>query len=316
MQIWGIRVCGVAGVARVLLGALLVTSGFAKVPVFREFGFSLESVFGFGPGASFLSAVGVLGTEIIVGGMLVLGVRTRAAGFCVLFMGAAFAGVQCARTFLGVEVPCYCLGVLGNFPPWIELGVDLLLIGLAIIVVQGRDCAVRGLRGRYGWLLLILPAVLPVIVTGIREPPQKVPGGQVILQRLRAGLPASPDDERGIVLCLDLDDFRCSICFDDLISLLDTIRSVDLPAWGKGAAAVLRLSEGDADSCAWRLHRWARETGITGPLAVVSAEEFDEATGGKSVVWLAQGLDRVVRVWDLPLGPALRGEVLSSLAGR
>ncbi len=315
MQIRGIGAWrGAAGVARVLLGGLLMTSGLAKIPVFGEFTVSLESIFGFGPGVAFLSAVGVLGTEVIVGGMLVLGVRTRPAGFCALFMGAAFAGVQCAKISRGVEIPCYCMGVIGNFSPWIELGADLLLIILSLIVLQGKEGTVGGLRGRYAWLLLILPAALPIVVTGIRDLP--LTGGEVILQRLRAGQPTGTDDGRGIVLCLDLDDFRCSICFEDLISLLDTLRSVDLPAARRGAAAVLRLSEGDADSSAWRLRRWARETGITGPLTVVSAEEFDEATRGKSAVWLSEGFHRVVRAWDLPLGPVQRGEVLSWLSGR
>ncbi len=315
MRIRGIRGrWGGVGVARVLLGGVLMTSGFAKVPVFREFSVSLESMFGFGPLAALLSAAGVLGAEIIVGGMLVLGVRTRLAGFCALFMSAGFAGVQSGKIFRGVEIPCYCMGVLGNFSPWIELGADLLLIILAMVALQGKEYAAGGLGGRYAWLLLILPAVIPVIVAGIRDLP--VNGGEVFLQRLRADQPAGPDDGRGIVLCLDLDDFRCSICFEDLISLLDTLRSVDHPTAWEGAAAVLRLSEAEADSGEWRLRRWARETGITGPLTVVSADEFDVATRGKSAVWLAEGYHRVVRAWDLPLGPVLRGEVLSSLAGR
>lgn len=318
MRISGIRGwCSAAGPARFLLGALFLTAGFAKVPVIREFGVSLESIFGFGPAVAYPSAVGALGAEIVIGGMLILGVRTRVASFCALFMGAAFAGVQCARIFRGAETPCYCLGVLGNLPSGIELAVDFLLISLAVVILRGREYerVLRRPRRRYGWLLLIMPAILLVIVPGTRESSRKAYGGQAILQMLRAEQPKAQSEERGIVLCLDLDDFRCSICFDDLISLLDTLRSVDHATAGRGTAGVLRLSEGEADSCAWRLHRWARETGITGPLAVAPAEEFDEATGGKSVVWLAVGLDRVVRAWDLPLGPALRGEVISSLAG-
>ncbi len=306
---------GLAGSARTLLGGLLLTTGLAKVPVLGEFGVSLGAMFGFGLEVALLFAAGVIGGEILIGGMLVLGVRTRTAGVCALILGAAFTGLQCARIFHGAAKPCYCLGVLGNFPSGIELGVDLLLVVLAVIVLRGRDSAgeFRGLRWRDAWLLIV-PAI--VFAPLFRAVPVKANGDQVIFQRLRAGMPAASRDGRGIVFCLDLDNFRCALCFDDLTSLLDTLRAVDFPASGKAAAAVLRLPEGDMDSSAWRLQRWARETGFTGPLAVVPAEEFDGATGGKSVVWLAEGLDRVVKAWEFPLGPVLRDEVVSSLAGR
>jgi hypothetical protein len=121
-----------------------------------------------------------------------------------------------------------------------------------------------------------------------------------------------PFREKEIVLCLNLDEFHCSLCFDDLVALLDSLRSIK-PGSARGrVAAVLRSNE-PADSTGWRLHRWGRETGISGPIAVLQAAEFDDVTGGKSIVWITRRMDRILKMWELPLGERGRAEILAAL---
>ncbi len=299
--------------ARVILGALFLTTGIAKVPVLREFGIALESILGVGPAVASWAAAGVGGVEIAVGLTLLLGTRVGLAGLCSLLMAAAFAAIQTARLLRGAGTPCYCFGILGNLPAGIELGLDILLIVLSILALRGRSRDVgvpAGSRaGRSAWLALIIPACVLSIPLALPETPATA--GEAILRKLDAAQQAPPPQKREVVLCLNLDDFHCSLCFDDLLVLLDTLRSINSPAGTNVPAAILRLSP--PDSSGWRLHRWARETGIGGPIAVVPADEYDAATGGRSLLWIAVGRERVVKSWELPLGAGRREEAIASM---
>lgn len=305
-----------SGAARILLGAFLLTAGLAKVPDVDGFATALQSIAGLGPAPAFWSAVGVLGVEIIVGSLLVLGIYRVAAGLSALIIAAAFAGVQSVKLLRGTDVPCHCLGVLGELPGGIELGLDILLFLLALAVLRerGRAEGVRRAGRTFVLLGVIVPGCLLMLRLAVPDSPAMNAGGQVILQKLKAEQTAGPGDARVVVVCLNLEDFQCSVCFDDLISLLDTVRSINVPGLRKEVAAVLRMGGTFADSARGGLHRWARETGIAGPVAVVSAEEFDDATGGRSLLWVTEGMERVAGLWELPLGASRRREVIAALA--
>ncbi len=300
--------------ARILLGAVFLTAGIAKIPVLRDFGFALGTIARLGPEVTPWVAAGVLMGEIALGLMLCLGWCVTEAGYGALLMSVVFAGVQSARLVSGRGAPCYCLGVLGNLPAGVELGLDLLLLLLSIVVLRGagRAGSRRGMGGggRLAWLAIIIP--ICVLSMQLFLPGTPGPDGGIILRKLKGGESPGIVDRRKLVLCVNLDYLHCPLCFDDLVFLLDTLRAADIPAEEKDVAAIFRMGE-VADSSGWRVRRWARETGITGSIAVVSAEEFDDATGGKSVLWLAEGMERIVRAWELPLGIAHRGEVVAVL---
>ena len=285
--------------ARGLLGAIFLTAGIAKVPQMKEFAVALEKL----TGLPLPAAAGVVVLEMTIGIMLLLGIRQRVAGSGALLLGGVFTGIQGGRMFYGVETPCYCLGVLGELPAALELGLDLLIVVLSFIVVWRRGEA--PLAGRYGWLAVVIP--LGFISLKLTDLPPLSQGEGMVLQKVRGE--AKPSHEKEVVLCLNLDEFHCSLCFDDLTALLDTLRAA--PGRRRGEVAAAIRSTDTAQS--WGLRRWARETGIDGPIAILAADEFDEATGGRNAVWITRGLDRILRTWQLPLGVGGRAELLASL---
>jgi hypothetical protein len=303
---------------RVVLGALFLTAGVAKVPVIREFGTALEQVMPLGSVIASLVAGGVVVAETTVGVMLLLGIRTRRAAFGALAMAGAFAGFQAGRLLRGMEAPCYCLGILANPPGGTEMVLDLILVLLTFGVIRRSDERTLpetvGRSMRHAWLAVVIPASFLSIPLVLQDMPMMASRHERVLEKLEGAGPVVPTGRRGLVLCLNLDEFHCPLCFDDLVSLLDTLRATRLST-RDGVAALLRSGEAFSDSSWWELRRWARETGIAGPVVVLEAKEFDSATGGKSVLWLVEGEDHVVRRWDLPLGDARRHEVLASLSG-
>jgi uncharacterized membrane protein YphA (DoxX/SURF4 family) len=304
---------------RVVLGALFLTAGVAKVPVVEKFGIALEQMMPLGSTLAWLVAGGVVVAEIMVGVMLLLGMRTRRAAFAALTMAGAFAGFQAGRLLRGVEAPCHCLGILGNLPGGAELSLDLVLVSLSLAVIGRADERALpetvGQSMRHAWLAVVIPASFLSIPLVLRDMPMITGQYQAVLEKLKTDRPAVLTGERGLVLCLNLDEFHCALCFDDLVSLLDTLQTAGFSTARDGVAAVLRSGETFPDSSGWELRRWARETGITGPLVVLEAREFDGATGGKSALWMVERMDHVVRCWDLPLGAARQSEVLASLRG-
>jgi hypothetical protein len=302
---------------RALLGALFMTTGIAKIPVLREFTVAIEEMIGTGATFSFPVAAGVILLEIAIGGALLLGIRTALAGFGALTMAGIFAGFQGGRLVFGVEIPCYCLGVVGpGLPHWSEPVLDIFLLFLSIVVIRRADRA--GLpegvwSWRHAWLAVIVPAGFVSLPLALERMPTLSPDQETVLQKVRAEKPAA-DSGKEIVLCLSLDEFHCSLCFDDLVALLDSLQR-ELPGVGRVAVAAVLRSEESADSTGWRLRRWARETGVSGPVVVLHAGEFDEATGGGSALWITRGMERILQSWELPLGERGRREVLAALKG-
>jgi hypothetical protein len=292
----------------------------AKIPVMREFAFALEEMIRIGSTFSTPAAAGVLVAEVSIGITLLLGVRTGLAGFGAMTMAGVFAGVQAGRLLFGVEAPCYCLGVLGiDLPAGAELGLDIVLVGLSMVVIRGtrRDATMLAgpWSGRHAWLAVIIPVSFVSIPLALPELPLMTRNHEMVLQKVRAEQPAVQFREKEIVLCLNLDEFHCSLCFDDLVALLDSLRSMN-PGHVRGRVAAALRSNEPADSTDWRLHRWARETGVSGPIAILQAEEFDGVTGGKSLVWITRRMDRILKMWELPLGERGRAEVLTALEER
>ena len=152
--------------------------------------------------------------------------------------------------------------------------------------------------------------MMAFITLSLHSAPPLSPGHDLALQKIRGE--GRPSGEEELLLWLNLDELQCSVCFDDLTTLIDSLnlapRGLSVPL-----AAVVRSADTSLD---WALRRWARETGIDGPLAVIPAGEFDEVTGGKNSLWLTRGFARILRMWDLPLGAQGQAEVLASLRDR
>jgi hypothetical protein len=291
--------CDGAWWARGPLGAIFLTTAIAKLPQVREFAVALEKLTGLPPPA----AAGVIVLEMAIGAMLLLGIRARMAGIGALLLGGVFTGIQVGRIFYGVASPCHCLGVLGELPAAADLGLDLLIVVLSFIVIWRKGEG--ALAGQYGWLAVVIP--LGFVSLSLNDLPPLTRSHETVLQKLKGE--EKPTQEKCVVLCLNLDEFHCSICFDDLTALLDTLLASQGADNGHVAAAIRSTDTASA----WGLRRWARETGIDGPVAILTAGEFDEATGGGSALWITRGLDRILQIRELPLGVRGRGEVLSSL---
>jgi triosephosphate isomerase len=141
----------IAAVCRVVLGATFVFSGFTKI--IDPWGVALQiseyfSVWGFGTVGEwrFGLAIAVCVAELVLGLMLLFGVKTRLTSVvAVVVMILFFVITLLSATVLPVA-DCGCFGEAVRLSPWASFGKNVVLTVLAVVVW-------RNARGR----LKILP---------------------------------------------------------------------------------------------------------------------------------------------------------------
>jgi uncharacterized membrane protein YphA (DoxX/SURF4 family) len=123
---------------RVALGALLVVAGVLKahdgaaVTASTIAAYRILPPIAVAPLALFLPYF-----EIGLGGYLVLGLFTRAAGYVAAVQFVAFAAAVASLVVRGIPASCGCFGAGQNEPPsWGHVGFDLLLAALALVLAR------------------------------------------------------------------------------------------------------------------------------------------------------------------------------------
>jgi uncharacterized membrane protein YphA (DoxX/SURF4 family) len=122
-------------ILRVILGAIFIAAGFAKVGNANEFaaqiaGFRILPSVVIAPMALVLPYL-----EMLLGGYLVIGLFTRAAGFVAATLLLCFDGAIASAVIRHMTVSCGCFGPKDlTVTTWAEVARDFVLVVLAVIV--------------------------------------------------------------------------------------------------------------------------------------------------------------------------------------
>lgn len=149
-------------VAAILVGSVLIFSAYTKILSPKAFVASVES-YGLLPTSLVLpGATGLIGLEIALGLMLVLGPGRRIAAFITLPLVLLFIGMVTYAMQVGLE-ECGCFGEVIKMEPRQELFVDIVLLALTGLVIwKGRGVEIGSphVAPTLGWGGLALGAAL------------------------------------------------------------------------------------------------------------------------------------------------------------
>jgi putative oxidoreductase len=122
-------------VLRLVLGAIFIVAGASKIGHGAEFaaqiaGFRILPAPVIAPIALALPFL-----EVLLGGYLVLGLFTRAAGWIAVLLLALFDGAIASAVIRGMTVSCGCFGPNDKtVTTWAEVARDAIFVLLAVIV--------------------------------------------------------------------------------------------------------------------------------------------------------------------------------------
>ncbi|MDR0907386.1 MAG: DoxX family protein [Rikenellaceae bacterium] len=158
----------IAAVCRVVLGATFVFSGFTKI--IDPWGTALQiseyfSVWGLGTlgDVRFVLAIGLCAAELVLGLMLVAGIKTRLTSIAAVAVMACFLVVTLLSATVLPVADCGCFGEAVRLSPWASFGKNIVLAGLAVVVwwnARGR-LKILPITARE-WLVTAVFAVLAV----------------------------------------------------------------------------------------------------------------------------------------------------------
>jgi triosephosphate isomerase len=158
----------IATVCRVVLGLAFVFSGFTKI--IDPWGTALQiseyfSVWGLGTlgDLRFVLAIGLCAAELVLGLMLVGGVKTRLTSIAAVVIMTCFL----VLTFLSATVrpvaDCGCFGEAVHLSPWASFGKNIVLLALAAVVWWNARARLKILPiTTREWLLTLVFAILAV----------------------------------------------------------------------------------------------------------------------------------------------------------
>jgi uncharacterized membrane protein YphA (DoxX/SURF4 family) len=305
---------------RVVLASVFLVTGVAKIPILSSVAATIDQLVPLGPVVSFICAVFLVVTELGVGALMLVGVGVVYAARIGAMLVSGFLVVLASALYRGAELRCNCFGFLGVSPSnQLEFIFDVFLFGgfiLAACHAGDRGKRVSGVI----WPVTAAAAVTLLVVTigGSRSavlPDQRRYGA--FLQRAESEGLLSRDVMPGnrLLLLVDLRELQCAICYEDFVALCDSLSSPRRVGLFARTVVVVRNALERRDRWREAMMRWARETGIAGPIVILPEEEFDQMSGGKNVAAVVDRYGSVVREADLPMGEALRNVLLANLEG-
>jgi hypothetical protein len=297
---------------RVVAGSFLIATGVAKIPVLADVASVVFTITGWPEWVGMWCALSVVGAEVAIGALLLSGIAVRFAATAGGGLALLFAVALGSLILRGTEIDCYCFGILGlSLPLWGECLVDLLLVWV-FLLLRRISSAEKGWgfrRGALGTGALLLASLSLSGVPARTEEGRD--GGERLLRTITwredAPLPR-------LLLVIDHRSLSCSLCFDDLIALCDSLSSGGGERWEK-TLTILRWDKEVTGPGSSALERWARETGIGGALRFAPGAQVDPITGGECAAILLAPGGGTRFAGSFPLGPARREELLA-LMGR
>ena len=153
---------GLALVAAMLVGAVLIFSAITKMISPKAFVASVESYGVLPPSLVLPGATGLIGLEVALGLMLILGPGRRTAAWITVPLVLMFIGMVSYAMRAGLE-DCGCFGEVVKMQPSHELILDFVLLALTALVVwrgQNLDLGSPLVAPTLGWGGLALGAAL------------------------------------------------------------------------------------------------------------------------------------------------------------
>jgi hypothetical protein len=203
----------------------------------------------------------------------------------------------------------------------LELALDLFLLG-GFILVAWKTGSGRKQASTVAWKMVASAAVTVVVVATGAELAGAYQGDQrtygTILQRAESQGLTSRRSGQGnrLLLFVDVRELQCAICYEDFVALCDSLSSPGKDSlFGRTVVVVRDGAIGEGRSGA-AMMRWARETGIAGPILFLSEEEYDLAGSGKNFALVVDRSGGVVHEEDMPMGEELRKVLLTALDGQ
>jgi len=307
---------------RVILGSVFLVSGVAKIPMLSPVAATIRQIAPLGTTASFVCAVGLVGIELGVATMMLLRVHVvRAAGVGAI-LTTGFVAILGRSIIRGDELRCNCFGVLGvTSSNQLELALDLFLLG-GFIIVACRTGSSGKQPSTVAWQIVASVAVTIMVVTiGVESGDafrrdQSRYGTILRLADSKWLSSRSIGQSNRLLLFVDLRELQCAICYEDFVALCDSLSSQGKDSLFARTVVVVRDGMNVEDRQGAAMMRWARETGIAGPILILSEEEFDLASSGKNFAVVVDRSGGVVHEEDMPMGEELRKALLKALEAR
>ena len=284
-------------------GALFLIAGAAKIADLPSVATTIQTITSAPAGISTLLAVLLAAAETTGGMLLLLGVRPRLAA---LGLAALVAIFLLAPLVLPLPEHCACFGALTP-----EMGarsrtaLDCALLALLMLVaLSGHPRPVR-------WsvpLALCLAALLRLVFA--QHP---LPDLSRALDHAASAdtLFARAPGKRALLL-LNVEDFLCPPCYQDIRQTIDTLSRFELLSPGHRALILLRSRRWSAEMAAARAQRWQRAGQISLPTSAIADSLLE--IGRQSAVAVIDERGTVVFLENFPLGDGLRHQLLQLLS--
>ncbi|MGC8898847.1 MAG: DoxX family protein [Bacteroidota bacterium] len=317
-----------ANYAAILLGSFFIVSGASKIFTYSSFLSTISSVISIGVSKAKVLAAIVIAGEIILGSLFVMRRRVLIAAGLICLTISVYIVVLYSSVMTGKLINCNCFGIFKlALPNYLEIALDFLLFDLTAliaIIINSERAASKSLSPALGIVTFIVLLVFELQIVQSAYDRSKsflhsgsaASGLDVLLSIARqAGYFQSQDDQRAYLLfMLKYYDFTCAICYDDFISLSDSV--ANNYSRFQGQVAALIEQGGIVDSMdLHKLSMWAEANGIVYPIHVVPAGIFGKYGVMRSTVALFNNKGSLIYSHEIPIGVKDRERILSMLTG-
>ena len=304
------------------LGGLFVIAGVAKLPMFAEFSRTVAAISHINElGACILAGV-VVAVEILGGVALLLQYKRFIVATMFCFIVAVFLFVLSAAIVQGREIQCNCFGILGvALSNRMELALDLVLLNLFAVLAMfsGTRTSPKTNTERI-WLAISAAVVLYLQYSFLNFVSEKrtteremniAPAVRFAEDHGREFVPWERANR--LLMLLDFSDFNCPPCFDDFMSLCDSLKSGSGDTPGTGVLALFREGRGTGNDNPERLAIWARVTGLPFPYIVGPDSFFSQIRFRKSGAVIVDASGQTLMFEVFPMHLEKRVKLLSLL---
>jgi uncharacterized membrane protein YphA (DoxX/SURF4 family) len=270
-------------VAAMLVGVTLIFSAITKILAPKAFVTAVETYGLLPPSLVLPGATGLVGAEVALGLLLVLGFRRRAAAWLSFPLLVFFTGMVIHAMRAGLP-ECGCFGEVIKLAPAQELVVDVVLLVLTLLVLwKGEDVtAGRGLGAPLGWISLCAGAALFLAAGPVVGSESELPLERADLDVLAAAQPPLVPADEAFLFLFSADCDHCWAYVGGVELMQRRLEGIEVHA--------VTFSDPQA------LEEFEAAFEPTFPIHVVNQSVFDGLTAEyPAAVWISGG--EVLRSW-------------------
>jgi hypothetical protein len=305
------------------LGIFFAVTGIAKVFVVSSSAGTIHSFTILSPSTAYVLAIGIIAVEILFGISFILRYRVAVASFALCFLMAIFMWVLAVAVLRGQEIVCHCFGILNiNLSNRIELTIDMVLFNVLAIIgfvhmKKKPHTEQIGFKKR-------LPAILTLIVVlylevGLVYPAYRKETGNIavnlspiypLLWKENPNFMQQSIAGDRLIFAMRFSDFNCPLCFDDFISLSDSIDRGLTDSQRQRVIAVFCQDDLADPANPGRLKRWADRNGILYPIVIAPDSIFERTGVQKSTMIVLDERGNLLLSREIPVGAAAHRQIL------